>query len=51
MTITIDAAATHHPFSAWDYSTRAFVTKPGEYTVHVGTSADSTPHTATITVW
>jgi beta-glucosidase len=50
VTITVDAAATHHPFSVWDYNTRSFVTKPGEYTVHVGTSADSTPHTATLTV-
>jgi beta-glucosidase len=26
------------------------VTKPGEYTVYVGNSADNTPHTATLTV-
>jgi hypothetical protein len=26
------------------------VTKPWEYTVYVGNSADNTPHTATLTV-
>jgi beta-glucosidase len=50
VTIRIDPAATNHPFSVWDYGTRGFVIKPGEYTLHVGTSADNTPHTATITV-
>jgi len=48
--ITIDPAATSHPFGVWDYCTRGFVTTPGTYTVYVGTSADSTPHSATITV-
>jgi beta-glucosidase len=50
VTITIDPQATNHPFSAWDYCSRQFVTKPGTYTVYVGNSADNTPHTATITV-
>ena len=50
VTITIDPAATNHPFGVWDYGTRGFVTKPGEYTVYVGNSADNTPHTATLTV-
>jgi beta-glucosidase len=50
VTITIDPAATNHPFGVWDYCTRGFVTKPGDYTVHVGNSADNTPHTATLTV-
>jgi beta-glucosidase len=50
VTITIDPAATNHPFDVWDYCTRRFVTKPGEYTVHVGNAADNTPHTATVTV-
>lgn len=40
VTITIDPAATHHPFSVWDYSSQAFVTNPGEYIVYVGNSAD-----------
>ena len=31
-------------------ATGRFVTKPGEYTVYVGNSADNTPHTATLTV-
>ena len=50
VTLTVDPAATHHPFSVWDYASRSFVIRPGEYTVHVGTSADHTPHTATIAV-
>jgi beta-glucosidase len=50
VTIAIDPAATNHPFGVWDYCTRRFVTKPGEYTIYVGNSADNTPHTATLTV-
>jgi beta-glucosidase len=50
VTITIDPAATNHPFGVWDYCTRGFVTKSGEYTVYVGNSADNTPHMATLTV-
>lgn len=50
VTITADPAATHHPFGVWDYCTRAFATPSGEFTVHMGTSADDTPHMATITV-
>jgi beta-glucosidase len=50
VTITIDPAASHHPFGVWDYCTRRFAIKPGEYTVYVGNSADATPHTATISV-
>jgi beta-glucosidase len=50
VTITIDPTATNHPFSVWDYCTRGFMIKPGQYTVYVGNSADSTPHTATLTV-
>jgi beta-glucosidase len=49
VTIIIDPAATHHPFGIWDYCTQAFVTKPGEYTIYVGNSADNTPHTVTLT--
>jgi beta-glucosidase len=48
--IVIDPAATNHPFAVWDYDARAFVVKPGQYTVYVGSSADDTPHTVTITV-
>ncbi|MFZ1116299.1 MAG: glycoside hydrolase family 3 C-terminal domain-containing protein [Propionibacteriaceae bacterium] len=50
VTITIDPAATNHPFGVWDYCTQRFVIKPGEYTVYVGNSADNTPHTTTLTV-
>lgn len=31
LTITIDASATHHPFSVWDDAARDFVVKPGDY--------------------
>jgi beta-glucosidase len=50
VTITIDPAATNHPFSVWDYCSQSFAIKPGEYTVYVGNSADNTPHQATLTV-
>ena len=50
MRIPIDPAATNHPFGGWDYCTRAFVIKPGDYTVHVGNSADGTPHAPTLTL-
>ncbi len=48
--MTIDPAATNHPFSVWDYCTRDFVVEPGTYTLYVGTSADETSHTASLTV-
>jgi beta-glucosidase len=48
--IAIHPSANNHPFGVWDYCIRGFVTTPGTYTVYVGTSADSTPHSATITV-
>ena len=50
VTITIDPAATNHPFGVWDYCTQGFVTKPGHYTIYVGNSADNTPHTASVSV-
>src|SRR3954447_12520348 len=50
MRITIDPAATNHPFGVWDYCTQGFVTKPGTYTVYVGNSADNTSHTTTLTL-
>ncbi len=50
VTITIDPAATNHPFGVWDYCSRAFVTKPGEYRVYVGNAAGNTPHSAQVTV-
>ncbi len=45
VTITVDPAATHHPFGVWDYVARDFVVKPGNYGVHVGTSSEDTPFT------
>src|SRR3954453_6006169 len=48
--ITVDPAATNHPFGVWDYAARRFVTKPGEYTIYVGNAADDTPHTTSLTV-
>jgi beta-glucosidase len=50
VTITIDPAATNHPFSVWDYGAQGFVIKPGNYTVYVGNSADDESHTSTIVV-
>jgi beta-glucosidase len=50
VTITVDPAATNHPFGVWDCSVRDFVVETGEYTVHVGTSSEDTPFTATVTV-
>lgn len=50
VTIAIDPAAASHPFSVWDYRTGAFETVAGDYTVFVGTSADDTPHTATVSL-
>ena len=48
VTITIDPAATNHPFSVWDYCTQGFVVKPGQYSIYVGNSADNTPHRSTL---
>ncbi|WP_026926058.1 beta-glucosidase family protein [Granulicoccus phenolivorans] len=48
--IVIDPAATNHPFGVWDVVAHDFVIRPGAYAVHVGTSADDTPHTFTVTV-
>ena len=48
VTITIDPAATNHPFSVWDYCTHGFVVKPGQYSIYVGNSADNTPHRSTL---
>ena len=48
VTITIDPAATNHPFAVWDYGARAFGTVPGPYTIYLGTSADDTPYAATV---
>jgi beta-glucosidase len=50
VTITVDPTATNHPFGVWDYCTQSFMTKPGQYTVYVGNSADNTPHVSTVTV-
>jgi beta-glucosidase len=50
VTITIDPAATNHPFGVWDYCTQGFVIKPGAYTVYVGNSAENSSSTATLTI-
>lgn len=50
VTITIDPAATNHPFGVWDYGAQGFVIKPGNYTVYVGNSADDPSHTSTVVV-
>ncbi|UQU67744.1 glycoside hydrolase family 3 C-terminal domain-containing protein [Couchioplanes caeruleus] len=41
--IVVDPAATHHPLSVWSRGDHRFVTVPGEYVVHVGTSSDDSP--------
>ncbi len=48
VTITIDPAASNHPFSVWDYCAQGFVIKPGGYSIYVGNSADNTQHTSTL---
>lgn len=48
--IVVDPDATSHPLSVWDRGEHAFVTHPGEYTVHVGTSSEDTPHQQVFTV-
>lgn len=40
--VVVDPAATHHPLSVWSRGEHAFVTVPGEHTVHVGTSSEHT---------
>ena len=50
VSIVIDPAATNHPLSVWDYCSRGFVVKPGDYRVYVGNSSDNTPLTATVSV-
>jgi beta-glucosidase len=50
VTITVDPMATNHPFGVWDYTAQSFVTKPGEYTIYIGNSADNTPHTTPLIV-
>lgn len=48
--ILVDPAATHHPLSVWDVAEHAFVVKPGDYTVFVGTSSADTPYATTVTI-
>ena len=50
VSVVLDPAATHHPWSVWDDGAHDFVVLPGDYTVHAGTSSDHTPLTATVQV-
>lgn len=50
VTIEIDPNATNHPLGVWDPAAHAFVVRPGEYTVYVGTSSVDDRFTATVTV-
>ncbi|MFH5824504.1 beta-glucosidase [Georgenia sp. AZ-5] len=50
VSVVIDPRATNHPLSVWDDGAHDFVVLPGEYVVHVGTSSEDTPLTATMTV-
>ena len=48
VTITIDRAASNHPFSIWDKAQKKFVEPSGSYKVYVGTSSrDASFTTAT----
>ncbi|MBR7741697.1 glycoside hydrolase family 3 C-terminal domain-containing protein [Phycicoccus sp. BSK3Z-2] len=40
VTVTVDPAASHHPFSVWDHAAGDFRVRPGRYAVHVGTSSE-----------
>ena len=42
VTITIDRAASNHPFSIWDKAQKKFVEPSGAYKVYVGTSSRDT---------
>lgn len=48
--ITVDPAATNHPFGVWDYVANDFVVRPGNYTVYLGTSSEDTPFTFPVRV-
>lgn len=50
VSISIDPAATNHPFGVWDYATAAFVNRPGRYTLFVGASSEDTPLSASLTI-
>jgi beta-glucosidase len=50
VSLVIDPAATNHPLSVWDDGAHDFVVMPGRYTLHVGTSSEDTPLTATMTL-
>ena len=59
VTVTIDGAASNHPFSYWvpannapvpGWSNGQWQTAPGDYTVHVGTSSADTPLVATVSL-
>lgn len=48
--VTLDLAATSHPFGVWDANEQSFVVKPGTYTLHVGNSSDNTTLCAEVSV-
>ena len=50
VTVSIDPAATNHPFSVWSDAAHDFVLATGEVTVYVGTSADDTPYSVSVSV-
>jgi hypothetical protein len=47
--MTLEQKIAFEYFSVWDYCVQSFVINPGQYTVYVGSSADNTPRTATLT--
>ncbi len=50
VSIDVDPSATNHPLGVWDQASRAFVVRPGEYTLCLGTSSEDTPLQATVAV-
>lgn len=49
-TVTLDLAASSHPFGVWDANEQSFTVRPGDYTLHVGNSSANTPLTAAVVV-
>jgi beta-glucosidase len=50
VTITIDPAATNHPFSYWDTATHSWATQSGAYTLYVGNSSRDITFTGSVNV-
>lgn len=51
VTVVIDPTSSAHPLSYWDTSVNSWVTAPGAYTVHVGSSSRDLPLSDSVQVW